>query len=197
MFRFRLDVAGEVQMDRAIARFADGVTDYRPIWGVIADDFYAQELAQFESEGEEGGEGWQELSPAYAAWKEAQFPGKPILERTGDLKASLTREGDPNAVRIEERKTLTLGSRIPYAIYHQSIEPRRVLPRRPEIMLTEEFKRGVMAHMHGYIVQMATQSGFRRGLGPLEATKLGSIFGQGVAPRGASPRRSSGGGWNF
>ena len=130
-------------MDRGIARFADGVSDYRPVWPMIEDDFYALEKRQFESVGAAGGEKWPELSPEYRGWKEAHYPGKPILERTGDLVRSLTNANDPNAVRIEDRRTLTLGTRIPYAIYHQSIQPRRVLPRRPEIMLTEGFKRMV------------------------------------------------------
>lgn len=175
MFRFRLDIAGEVQMDRGIARFSDGVADYRPIWGVIAEDFCEQEKDQFKTEGAEGGEKWQELSPAYAGYKEAHYPGTRILERTGDLMRSLTKAGDPNGVRIEARKTLTLGSKIPYAIYHQSIQPRKVLPRRPEIMLTEAFKRSVMHHMHQYLVQVATQSGFRRGWAPGTAESLWAV----------------------
>lgn len=192
MFRFTLDVAGERVLDRGIARFADGVTDYRPIWNVIADDFYAQMEAQFKSEGEEGGERWQELSPAYADWKEVHFPGKPILERTGDLVASLTKQGDPHHVRKEERKRLTLGSSVPYGIYHQSPAPRKKLPRRPPVMLPERFKRQVMHHIQVYLVQIASASGFRHGLGPLESSKLSRIFGgKGFAPRGTSPRRSS------
>ena len=176
-------------MDRGIARFAEGVTDYRPIWPVIEDDFYAMEKDQFRSEGAEGGERWQELSAEYAEWKEARYPGKAILERTGDLKASLTSGSDPNAVKIEKRKMLTLGSKIPYAIYHQSPKPRKVLPRRPEIMLSEEFKRGAMHHIQTYLVQMASQLGLRHGLGPLEASQLAKYFGKGIPPRGASPRR--------
>jgi phage gpG-like protein len=182
MFRFRLEIAGEVQMDRGIARFADGVSDYRPIWPVIEDDFYAQVKAQFKSEGTEGGERWAPLSAAYAAWKERHYPGNPILQRTGNLEKSLTSGADPNAVKIEERKTLTLGSKIPYAIYHQSPLPRKRLPRRPEIMLTEGFKRGVMAHIHGYLVQVATQSGFRRGLTPLEVSTLQRLARYGKGP---------------
>lgn len=173
MFRFRLDIAGEVQLDRGIARFSEGVADYRPIWPVIEDDFYAQEKDQFKTEGTEGGEKWQRLSAEYSGWKEAHFPGKPILERTGDLMRSLTQPNDPNGVRIEERKTLTLGSKIPYAIYHQSILPRKSkLPRRPEIALTEAFKRGVMHHLQAYLVQVATQSGFRSGWTPGTAESL-------------------------
>jgi phage gpG-like protein len=172
MFRFRLEIAGEVQMDRGIARFADGLTDYREVWPIIEDDFYALEAAQFKSEGAEGGEKWPELSAGYAGWKEAHYPGKPILQRTGDLVASLTSGSDPNAVKREERKTLTLGSKIPYAIYHQSPKPRRVLPRRPEIMLPADFKRQVMKYLHDFLVNMATKSGFRRGLTSFETSSI-------------------------
>jgi phage gpG-like protein len=167
-----LEIAGEVQMDRGIARFSDGVTDYRPIWPSIEDDFYAQVKDQFKTEGAAGGEKWQELSPEYAGWKAVNFPGKPILQRSGDLMKSLTSGSDPNAIKREERKTLTLGSSVPYAIYHQSPAPRKVLPRRPEIMLTEPFKRGVMRIMQTYLVQMATASGFRHGLTPLETSSI-------------------------
>jgi phage gpG-like protein len=166
LFRFRLEVAGEVQMDRGIARFADGLSDYRPIWPIIEDDFYAQVKDQFKTEGEEGGDKWAALSEEYAEYKEAHFPGKPILQRTGDLMASLTNANDPNAVRIEERKALTLGSRIPYAIYHQ--KGTKKMPARPEIQLTEAFKRTTMHHVQQYLVQMASQLGFRRGMAPLD-----------------------------
>jgi phage gpG-like protein len=194
MFRFRLEIAGEVQMDRAIARFADGLSDYRPIWPLIEDDFYAQVKDQFKTEGEEGGEKWAPLSgvyrladegqgrdsggrftgkkrggqaiEGYAAWKEVHYPGKPILQRTGDLMASLTNPNDPNTVRIEERKALTLGSRIPYAIYHQTGTSK--MPARPEIQLTEAFKRTTMHHVQQYLVQMAGQLGFRQGMKPLD-----------------------------
>ncbi len=184
MFRFRLDIAGEVQMDRGIARFSDGLTDYRPIWPVIADDFYAMEERQFKTEGREGGEAWKDLSPEYAGWKQAHYPGKPILQRTGDLVASLTSGNDPNAVKVEERKKLTLGSKVPYAIYHQSPQPRKVLPRRPEIMLTEEFKRSVMHQLHVYLVHMATQMGFRSGWTPGTAESIvrATRYGKALPP---------------
>lgn len=180
-----MEIAGEVQVDRGIARFADAIADYRPVWSVIEDEFYAEEKAQFASEGAEGGEKWAPLSPEYAGWKAVRYPGKPILQRTGSLMKSLTSPLDPNAVRVEGRKQLTLGSKLPYGIYHQSIEPRRVLPRRPEIMLTKQFATASMRHIQAYLVQVATDAGFRTGLGPLQSSKLASIFGIGVAPRGA------------
>ncbi len=198
MFRFKMDIAGEVQLDRGIARFADGVADYRPIWPVIEDEFYAEEKAQFQSEGEEGGERWTPLSPEYAGWKAAHFPGMPILQRTGNLMRSLTSGNDPNSVKIEGRKSLTLGSALPYAIYHQSIAPRNgALPRRPEIMLTEAFARSAMRHVQTYLVQVATASGFRTGQGPIQVSKFASMFGVGAAPRSARPRKLQHGGLAF
>lgn len=183
MFRFRMEIAGEVQLDRGIARFADGVSDYRPIWPVIADEFYAEEKEQFATQGAAGGEQWAPLSPAYAAWKEAHYPGQPILQREGDLVASLTSASDPNAVNVQARKLLTLGSRVPYGIYHQSTAPRRVLPRRPVVQLTESFKRTSMRQIQAYLVQVATQSGFRTGLTPLQAAGLTARTGRGIPPR--------------
>lgn len=171
MFRFRLDIAGEIQMDRGIARFADGVTDYRPIWPVMADVFYEMEKRQFETEGEEGGRAWPALSPEYAGWKEAHYPGQPILQRTGDLVKSLTSQHDPNAVFVSKPKMLTLGSKLPYAIYHQSLLPRKVLPRRPAIQFSEPWKRAMMRELQVYLVQIATQGGFRTGLKPTDVAR--------------------------
>jgi phage gpG-like protein len=182
MFRFRMEIAGQVQMDRGIARFADGVADYRPIWPVIADDFYAQVKDQFKSEGTEGGDKWQELKPVYAKYKEAHWPGKPILQRTGDLMASLTTQSDPNAVYIEARKTLTLGSRVSYAKYHQTGTGK--MAARPEIQLTELFKRLAMKNVQSYLVQMASQCGFRTGSTPVDVSKFGAWLGQQSAMRG-------------
>ena len=191
MVRFRLEVAGQVQMDRGIARFADGVADYRPLWPIIEDDFYAQVKDQFKTEGAEGGEKWAELTPEYAGWKEAHYPGKPILQRTGDLISSLTNPNDPNTVRIEQRKTLTLGSRIPYAIYHQT--GTEMMTARPEIVLTEAFKRSVMHHVQTYLVQMATQCGFRvKGIGPIQAAQLGAAAQRGFVPGATRPKQMGG-----
>ena len=92
---------------------------------------------------------------------------------------------------------LTLGTKLPYAIYHQSILPRTRLPRRPEINLPEAFARSVMHHIQTYLVQIASQSGFRTGLGPLQTSKFASMFGVGVAPRGARPHKLKDGGLAF
>jgi phage gpG-like protein len=176
-----LEIAGEVAMDRGIARFADGLSDYRPLWPIIEDDYYAQEKDQFKSEGEEGGDKWSALTPEYAGWKEAHFPGKPILQRTGDLYDSLTNPNSPNGVRIEERKSLTLGSRLPYAIFHQ--QGTAMMDARPEIQFTEALKRSIMHHAQVYLVTMASQCGFRNGgWSPIDVSRAAASRARRTSP---------------
>lgn len=171
MFRMRMVVAGQVEMDRGLARFTDGVSDWRPIWNVFADTFYAYLKGQFTSEGEEGlGVKWAPLSAVYAAWKATHFAGKPILQRTGRLMASLTSQKAPGAVYIARPKSLTIGSEVPYAIYHQTGTGR--MPQRKEVVLNEGAKRELMKLAQMYLIQIASQVGFRRGLTPTAVSQL-------------------------
>lgn len=171
MFRFRMDVAGQVEMDRGLARFTDGVSDWRPIWIVFADSFYAHLRAHFASEGAEGlGAKWASLSAAYAAWKAVHYPGKPILQRSGALLASLTSSTAPGAVYQPKPKSLTIGSSVPYAIYHQKGTGR--MPQRKEIALDERTKRELMKIAQMYLIQIASSVGLRQGLTPLQLSQL-------------------------
>jgi hypothetical protein len=110
------------------------------------------------------------------------FPGSPILQRTGELVGSLTNPSHPMAVHVEGRKSLTLGTRVKYAPYHQRGTKR--MPQRREVMFTEAFKRTTMHHLQAYLVQVATQSGFRHGLTPITAAKLGALASARSALRG-------------
>jgi hypothetical protein len=69
-----------------IQRLAVFLTDLRSFWPLVVPLATGWWRRQFESEGEFGGQRWAALSPDYAAWKETHFPGKGILQRTGDLK---------------------------------------------------------------------------------------------------------------
>lgn len=173
-------------MDRGISRFADGCADYRPIWPVIEDDFYAMEKRQFGTEGVAGGgKKWEPLKPDYEEGKSVHYPGLPILQRTGEMFGSLTERDHPAAVHVEERKTLTLGTTIEYAIFHQQGTSR--MAARPEIQFPEEFKRMEMAHIQQYLVRVATAAGFRDGRVPgtpyrTDAGRDASLVGLGAWP---------------
>jgi len=174
MLRFTIDISGDVQLDRAITRFSEGVSDYRPIWPLIYGEFQAEVKGQFETEGAQGGAAWAPLSGAYSAWKVRTYPGKPILERTGDLKRSLTERDAPGAVFRPEPRQLTMGSDVPYAVYHQKGTGK--MPARPEIELTEKWKREVMRNLQDYLVMRATQLGFRTGMDPDAVSRISSAM---------------------
>lgn len=135
--RIRFDFYGDKQVDRTLARIQDDVNDFTPAWEAMADDFLTAQTAQFASQGATGSGGWAPLSPAYAAWKAARYPGKPILERTGVLKDSLTSR--PFGVERIDPRQMAIGSDVEYGLFHQQGTDR--MPRRRPVELTEANRR--------------------------------------------------------
>ncbi|MDD3494065.1 MAG: phage virion morphogenesis protein [Candidatus Thermoplasmatota archaeon] len=80
--------------------------------------------------------GWEDLSPAYAAWKAKHYPTAGVLELTGTLKKSLTARTGDTIVR-KEPGGVKVGTRVPYAAYHQ--EGTKNLPPRPPMALSDAF----------------------------------------------------------
>ncbi len=131
-------------------RFSDNIGNARPVFDAMADEFGLSMRAQFSQQGAHTGAKWAPLSPAYAAWKSKRYPGKPIMELTGDLKKSLT-----NRSFGVERITnlgMTVGTDIPYAIYHQRdtpIMPKRELIGPPPMMRQKKYAK----ILQGWIVR--------------------------------------------
>jgi len=96
----------------------------------------------FDAEGGASGS-WAPLSISYAKWKAANFPGKPILERTGKLRVALTGPGS-NARRDVSGNELTFGTiGLPYASFHQTGTGK--MPARPEFDFGPDFEAGMQA----------------------------------------------------
>lgn len=133
--RISFNFYGEQQVDRAVGRIADNVENATPAFEALADRFAAAEQAQFASQGAYGGAAWAPLSPAYAAWKAAHFPG-PILVRTGALRGSLTSR--PFGVETIGAMQAVFGTAVSYAGYHQSGTSK--MPARPPVKLPESEK---------------------------------------------------------
>ena len=126
-------VDGVVQLSRLVTDLSATVQDWSPALSQSSDDileFITNDV--FDTEGEALGQPWQPLSAKYAVWKEKNYPGQPILQRTGAM-----RQGFISAV---DSSTLTIGNSISYFPYHQSLAPRRVLPRRAMMQLTDNLK---------------------------------------------------------
>lgn len=63
----------------------------------------------------------------------------PILKRSGRLSWSITIPYNSDAINyIVNKNTLVLGTRVPYAVYHQSNQPRKKMPYRPFLFVGVE-----------------------------------------------------------
>lgn len=110
-----------------IQRLAVFMTDLRSFWPLLVPLATSWWRRQFETEGEFGGDRWAALSPDYAAAKAIRFPGKKILEATGDMRRAAS---NPRRAVTPTSMTLTIDD--PKLSYHQQEDgPVANLPRRP------------------------------------------------------------------
>jgi len=157
MVEVYFEIDGDVQLARALSRFGDNVKDLRPAFWDITKLFWDIEKQQFNTEGGYGSGGWKGLSPNYEAWKARNYPGKPILQRTGRMMSSLTGQtGD--TIKELNPMSLRLGTSVNYAIYHQE-GTSRGLPKRKPIQLTEQDKRNWVKTIQRWLVNMAKEAG--------------------------------------
>lgn len=152
--RFIGTLEGVEVFDRAFIRLTQIISDFRSIWPNVATEFYAIEADQFGSEGEKGASGkWAPLSPAYKKWKDAHFPGEPLLQLTHTLVDSLTDPEALGAIYRLEADEMTVGSKVEYATAHQKT--------RPLISFTTEDKRRIQKSIQAGLVRFTRQAGFQ------------------------------------
>lgn len=125
MTGFFAEAEGLDETERALTLLLAGLTDLRPFWPLVVPVFIRWMREQFESEGDWGGAHWAPLSPDYLAWKMQRYPGKPILQATGDLRQAASRPRRRATARfleliVDDSEYLHGGSR-PRSVgpYHQ------------------------------------------------------------------------------
>jgi phage gpG-like protein len=150
-------IDGEVTINRAFNRL-DSLSDFRPIWPNVIQEFYLIETEQFESEGAAGGERWTPLSPIYSEYKEQVYPGQKILQAECDLRASLTDLEAAGAILQPREDELIIGTSIPYAKAHQRGTSR--MPARPPINFSEAQKRRLQKAIQAGMVRFVREAGF-------------------------------------
>ena len=96
---------------------------------------------QFDAEGTGPTAGpWAQLSAQYAAWKEDNYPGQPLLVATGALRDALTVDGSAHALRDYSASMFNFGTQgLDYASFHQTGTSR--MPARPPLDFGPEFER--------------------------------------------------------
>ena len=127
-------------VSKALAAFEQSLADEAPALQAIADDFRQMIAQQFSSEGRAEGTPWapRKSSGVRAMLRSPSGAGQapPLLVRTGALLASLTEPNSPDHVEETNAESLTLGTRVPYAMFHQ-LGTRR-MPARPIIVVSGE-----------------------------------------------------------
>lgn len=81
----------------------------------------------------------REFTNGYKEYKEAKFGfAYPILKQTGRLEKSVTESSHPENVTNIGPIMMELGTRVPYAVYHQSDAPRSKIPLRKFLFVGPE-----------------------------------------------------------
>jgi len=92
---------------------------------------------------------WPALSPAYEGWKNAAYPGAPIMRLSDRLYESLTNQTSETIWQVGP-KHIEFGSRVPYFEYHQYGTSK--MPARPVLVLTDEAARQLQLMVESYVM---------------------------------------------
>ncbi|GAB3535414.1 hypothetical protein GCM10027403_12990 [Arthrobacter tecti] len=118
MTSLRFEGAGFDPFTAMLERFGFNVQNAAPAFEKMADHQAGVWRGAFRSEGASMKEGpWDPLNPDYGGWKARHFPGRGILELTGELKDSLTQR--PFSVEVINDHQMIIGTAVEYASYHQ------------------------------------------------------------------------------
>lgn len=131
------EIDNDKKFQAALVRAKMVTDDLSVPLGLIAKDFYKSEKAIFMLKGP--GQ-YPDLAASTKIQKErAGFSVYPILKRTGRLEGSVTNPQHPDAInQIINKRTLIIGTTVPYGVYHQSDKPRTKIPLRKFLFIGPE-----------------------------------------------------------
>ena len=160
MLKLTADIDGELQFSRTFTRYTENLDDLRQLWPGVIPELRAIMREQFEGEGVGATGKWAGLAAGYKAWKARHYPGKPILQRSGRLLSSLTRNNGDSIVEPKS-DSLVFGTRVPYAIHHQ--RGGGPLKRRKIFDLNQDQKNRLMKVIQRRLLQAGRDAGFTLG----------------------------------
>jgi hypothetical protein len=123
MVELSITVTGAEPLIHALGGLEAAASDLRPAWEQVAPLVPQMVAETFAAEGP----GWAPLAPAYAAWKQRHYPGKPILVRTEAGKKAATSMAGWSVASQPQQLVMTYHGP-PYMAAHQSGVGR--LPKR-------------------------------------------------------------------
>lgn len=128
--KFRFELKNFGPLEDGLRELVQDLSNLAPFFRDHFIPAYLQTMQlQFETEGGFVG-GWEGLDPEYERWKEKNFPGRLILQRTRKLKNSFSVKGRSRYldVRIGPRSA-RVGTLVPYAAWVNQLRPILVPPR--------------------------------------------------------------------
>lgn len=143
---------GEIVVQRKLEGLAERMGDLTPAWPSVLRVFRGIMRATFATEGASTGSPWPQLAESTVKQREREgFPGRhPILQRTHVLERALTSEGGA-AVVVQLPRYFAVAVDLDYFKYHQSKAPRRKIPRRAMINLTQDNKTALLHPIRLYV----------------------------------------------
>lgn len=135
-----ITVRGDKEVKAKLRRLGASIYDMKRAMQLIGRDVGNYFSTQgFASQGGVFGSPWRQLNRRYAIRKAAEYPGRPPLVKTGEMKNSFEFEPGTNSVIIGNSST--------HFKYHQSTLPRTRLPRRQMMGINEPVKRIIRQHI--------------------------------------------------
>lgn len=136
------EVDNDKKFQGALVRAKMVTDDLRVPLTLIAKDFYKSEKTIFMLQGPGGYPDFKKRDgrSKYAEFKLNKYGFLyPLLMATGRLAGSVTDPTHPDAINeIINKRTLIIGSKVPYGVYHQSDLPRKKLDQRKFLFIGPE-----------------------------------------------------------
>lgn len=137
LFQLEVDIEGFTELKRSLIGIDIACNDLSPAWDEIEKDFREEQKGIFNKQGAHGSRSkWIELADSTKYSKRLKIRrgiytlrAMKILQATGRLMDSLVGETS-DSVLEKSPMQMTIGTRVPYGVYHQSRKPRKKLPRR-------------------------------------------------------------------
>ena len=133
-FKLKFTIEGVPELSRVLAMTYQKVENMKKPLRASADLILRDVETQFRTEGGLTG-GWKPLTDPKAT--------HPILQVSGSLRRSFYS-------LVDEKKAI-VSSNSPYFMYHQSRLPRKKLPRRAMLVLTEYTKQNIVEEFHKFL----------------------------------------------
>ncbi len=134
----KVEVSGKEILSLNFKKLDAAATDLTPMFrNDVLPEMRRIEFENFTSENSTGKSGkWQELSDGYREMREKKDFIATIERDSNDLYFSLTRESE-HSVLVIEKDSFTFGTDLPYAKAQHFGNPKRNLPARPLIDLSD------------------------------------------------------------